>query len=149
MSRRRTPFQRAPLGPALQVDTHDYADFSGESYVAHVGESGPTTGEWLESLKLLEGAIEDAKLVSNDFMIRVHPELSNMWQSFLIPSMEKIHSYYFKAVDDPDSVKSPSTQEGLEQLNILLEANNLDSIFGDWYNQNRDAMRDSIRRMAE
>jgi hypothetical protein len=51
----------------------------------------PTSGEWFESLKLLERAIEEADMVRADFMVRAHPDLPDMWQGFLIPSMEKMY----------------------------------------------------------
>ena len=112
-------------------------------------QDGPSSDQWLESLKLLEGAIEDAKLVSDDFMVRAHPDLSDMWQGFFIPSMEKTHKYYFDAVAHPESVKLPSTEEGMAQLRLLFDAHSLDNIFAEWYTQNREAIRAGIRGMAE
>ena len=112
-------------------------------------QPGPTSEEWLEALKLLERAIEEANLVSIDFMDRAHGDLRDMWQGFLIPSMEKTHEYHFNAVAHPESVRLPSTEEGMEQLRLLFDADGLGTIFGQWYDQNRDAIRAGIRRMAE
>jgi len=81
--------------------------------------------------------------------MRAHPDLPDMWQGSFIPYMEKTYSYYFKAVDDPESVKLPSSQEGREQLELLFEALALDSIFVEWYDDNLGAIRAGIRRMAE
>ena len=112
-------------------------------------QDGPTSDEWLESLRLLDQGIQDAKLVSSSFLRRAHPDFADMWLGFFIPSMEKRHEYYFNAVANPESVKLPSTEEGMEQLRLLFEAGSLETIFGEWYDQNRDAIRVGIRRIAE
>lgn len=112
-------------------------------------QSGPTSEEWLTSLRLLERAIDNAKLVPSDFLVRAHRDLPNMWQDFFIPSMEKTHSYHSNAVTDPTSVKAPSSPEGAKQLEVLFEADNLDSTFGNWYSKNQDAIGAGLRRMAK
>lgn len=109
----------------------------------------PTTAEWLESLKLLDRAIQEAKLVSPDFLRRAHPDLPDMWLGFFIASMGKLHRYYFNAVNDPGSVELPSSQEGMEQLKLLVEGHALNTIWEGWYDQNRDAIRAGIRKMAK
>ena len=113
------------------------------------GEDRPTIDEWRSSLALLERAIEEGKQVSPDFMKRAHPDLPYMWQGFFIPAMEKRHSYYSAAINDPSVVKLPSTDEGMKQLTLLLEGYNLDVIFASWYDQNVDAIRAGIRKMAK
>ncbi|MFC1905744.1 hypothetical protein ACFLXL_02935 [Chloroflexota bacterium] len=111
-------------------------------------KADPIADEWKSSLAILEQAIYEAKEVSPDFMGRAHPDLPDMWQGFFIPSMEKMHSYYSSAIKDPSSVKLPSTNEGMQQLKLLQEAHMLDNIFGDWFDQNMDAIRSGIRKMA-
>lgn len=109
----------------------------------------PTTEEWLGALRMLERAITEAKLVSQDFLQRAHTDLPEMWEGFFIPSMEGIHLYYFNSVTDPDSVKLPSTDEGMEQLNTLLDARTNAELWGDWFDSNRDSIRAGIRKLAK
>ena len=109
----------------------------------------PSTDEWLGALGLLERAIAEAKLVSQDFLSLAHPELPELWQGFFIPSMEGTHLYYFNAVTNPDSVKLPSTDEGMKQVNRLIDAQTLDNLWGEWYDAHRDSIRTGIRKLAE
>jgi hypothetical protein len=108
----------------------------------------PEVKEWNSSLALLERAILEAKLVSPDFMRHANADLPDMWQGFLVPSMEKTFQYYHQAVSDPASVQLPSTEQGMKQLNLLLDARRLNWVWEEWYGQNRDAIRAGIRRMA-
>ena len=87
--------------------------------------------------------------MSHEFLELAHSELPDRWEELFIPSMEKTYQYYFKAVSDPTSVESPSTDEGVRQLNVLTQARSLDEFWSDWYEANRNSIRAGIRRMAE
>lgn len=112
-------------------------------------DEGPSEEEWLESLELLNRSITEAKLVPAEFLGRAHGELPESWQALLIPSMEKVHEYYFNAISNPQSVELPNTERGMQQLRLLTDGRNLNDLWGDWYSQNRNAIRSGVRDMAE
>jgi hypothetical protein len=109
----------------------------------------PSYDEWNLNLEVLKKSIYEAKQVSQDFMFRVHVDLPDRWNNYLIPSMEKTYSYYATAINNPSSIKLPSTTEGMQQVQVLYEAKRLEDIWSDWYDQNRDAIRAGIRKMAK
>ena len=109
----------------------------------------PTNDEWLEALRLAERAITEAKLVSQEFLSLAHPDLPSMWNGYFIPSMEKMHLYYFNGVSDPNFVKSPSMDEGMKQVNTILDAQALNDLWGNWYDTHRNEIRAGIRKLAQ
>ena len=105
--------------------------------------------EWNEALRLLELSIKEAKLVSPEFLQNAHNDLPEMWKGFYIPGNELIYAYYFQGINSPQSVQSPSSPAGRAQLNSFMEGRNLDDMWGNWYNKNRDEIRAGIRKMSK
>ena len=101
-------------------------------------QNQPSFDEWTNSLQMLEEAIQEAKLCSSDFLQRAHPDLPTMWNTYFIPSMEKIHQYYSDAIQDISFDSAP-----------LVEGLQLDQEWGNWFDKNREVIRANIRKMAE
>lgn len=109
-------------------------------------EQKPSVDEWEAALSHLDVAIREAESVDSGFLTRAHGDLPAMWQGFFIPSIRKAHDYY--ALGVTDSIELPSTEPGMQQLNLLLDSKKLDALWGAWYDTHREAIRAGIREMS-
>lgn len=108
------------------------------------GSGAPSVGtldpaELRNAVENLDQAARTARRVSPDFQRRVHPEFPEMWQRAFIPGVEGQRDYYARALASLRQPPSPS---------LLLEPHQHLERWANWYERNRDAIRDGIRRLA-
>jgi len=96
-------------------------------------------GELRTQVDNLSRALVEAKSVSPDFMARAHPQLPEVWRTAVIPSVEGQRDYYAASVTDPSAPAPPAA---------IITAVQLGERWGAWYQANRQAIREGIRRQA-